>query len=768
MEDNERSPPVSGESTTTHTPTDTDNTVTSVDSGKTIDENTVTMDCLDFKVPGSMPVPTTSPLSSEVKLKTKSNSSEEDTEAKENNATVNSSGQDTNSKQKTDTKSNASGFSPAEQLRNAQVTIPYKEPSWSGLCDESYQFEVLKNGSIIDNVDLTKQPFYVFGRLPSCDVTMEHPSLSRYHAVVQFSASDSEKRAKGWYLYDLDSTHGTWINKVKVKPKVYNRVRVGHVVKFGGSSRLHILQGPDDDKEEESDLSVTEIKEQRERQKKEAEVLHQAELIEEETRMQKEKQRLEDKGCTWGIDEDAEEANEDSPFMPSSLIPENEHLYIDDPKKALKGYFEREGYDLPEYQFVECGQGKHKCMVELPVDTPTGEPVVAEVVVSGKRKDAVVACALEACRLLDKYGELRKSKHESHKRKEKNWEDNDFYDSDEDTFLDRTGTIEKKRVQRMKKAGKIEDKAETYDSLMTKHTNVSKEIEEIEAKLEKAKADAAAFDNEEVDALDAYMSAIKSGVMDTKTKMKLKRQLIELKQEEQKLRRLVNLAKPASLPELKKFVPPPPKPVVKAAIPSVGKIHVGPRKHLPVPTQTRTTISKGADEEEEEEEEEESVTSTDCNRNTSMVGGERLQSEEPDSTSGKVKAPAKVPPSVSMESVSSSTVKGPAMPPPPSAPSQSAESVSSSSVKAHGKASPSPAGSGVPDSTEELSQKNVDTKAKKRSSLDDVKVKSKKPKTSGSKQTGGYDDTDPDYAVWMPPQGQSGDGKTHLNAKYGY
>lgn len=48
-------------------------------------------------------------------------------------------------------------------------------------------------------------------------------------------------------------------------------------------------------------MSVTEIKEQRERQKKEAEVLHQAELIEEETRMQKEKQRLEDKGCTWGI-----------------------------------------------------------------------------------------------------------------------------------------------------------------------------------------------------------------------------------------------------------------------------------------------------------------------------------------------------------------------------------------------------------------------------------------------------------------------------------
>jgi len=64
--------------------------------------------------------------------------------------------------------------------------------------------------------------------------------------------------------------------------------------------------------------------------------------------------------------------------------------------------------------------------------------------------------------------------------------------------------------------------------------------------------DAAAMLDEEEDALDAYMSAIKSGMMDTKTKMKLKRQLMELKQEEGKVRRLVNIAKPASLPELKR------------------------------------------------------------------------------------------------------------------------------------------------------------------------------------------------------------------------
>lgn len=56
----------------------------------------------------------------------------------------------------------------------------------------------------------------------------------------------------------------------------------------------------------------------------------------------------------------------------------------------------------------------------------------------------------------------------SRKRKKKNWEDEDYYDSDDDTFLDRTGTVEKKREERMKKAGKIEEHPETFKSLVKK------------------------------------------------------------------------------------------------------------------------------------------------------------------------------------------------------------------------------------------------------------------------------------------------------------
>ena len=47
----------------------------------------------------------------------------------------------------------------------------------------------------------------------------------------------------------------------------------------------------------------------------------------------------------------------------------------------------------------------------------------------GKKKEAVLNCALEACRILDRRGLLRSSEHESRSKKTaKKWEENDYYD----------------------------------------------------------------------------------------------------------------------------------------------------------------------------------------------------------------------------------------------------------------------------------------------------------------------------------------------------
>ena len=55
------------------------------------------------------------------------------------------------------------------------------------------------------------------------------------------------------------------------------------------------------------------------------------------------------------------------------------------------------------------------------------------------------------------------------------------------------------------------------------------------------------------DSLDAFMSSIKSGTVHDKTRRaKLKIQKIELKKEQSRLMKLINIARPATLPEIKR------------------------------------------------------------------------------------------------------------------------------------------------------------------------------------------------------------------------
>lgn len=186
------------------------------------------------------------------------------------------------------------------------------------------------------------------------------------------------------------------------------RIQVGHMLKFGASTRTFLLNGPDEDKEEESELSITELKQKR---------VEELRLREEKEREEKEKERLEiekrekeeeEKGIDWGMGEDADEETDltINPFAETT----NEQLYIDDPKKALRGFFEREGLEL-QYECNEQGFGQFRCKVELPLDDPNGRPIAAEAIVKGKKKEAVVQCALEACRILDRHGVLRQATH---------------------------------------------------------------------------------------------------------------------------------------------------------------------------------------------------------------------------------------------------------------------------------------------------------------------------------------------------------------------
>ncbi|CAH0771971.1 unnamed protein product [Bemisia tabaci] len=430
--------------------------------------------------------------------------------------------------------------------------IPYKEPSWGGMPPQEYFLEELKSGVIVRTIPLHTRSFHCFGRLDGCHVSMAHPTISRYHAVLQYrSTFSADDESRGFYLFDLGSTHGTFLNKNRLKPESFTRVQVGHMIKLGCSTRMFILQGPEEDQEEESELSITEMKEKRRLEK-----------LEEEQRKEEEERKKAEEGINWGMDDDAEEETDltENPYA----VTTNEELYIDDPKKTLRGWFEREGEEL-NYECEEKGFGHFVCRVELPIDSSSGQPHVAEANVKGKKKEAVVQCALEACRILDRLGLLRQSSHESKQRKQKDWEADDYYDSDEDSFFDRTGELETKRQQRMKQMGKVEETIETYETLVEKHKNVVELLKEAEQKLTTMTSITQRSDTDDpdsgVDALDSYMSNLKEQNFDKLERKRTRVEIEKLKQQEAKLRSLVNFTKPPSLPEVKKpeSLPPPVK-----------------------------------------------------------------------------------------------------------------------------------------------------------------------------------------------------------------
>jgi hypothetical protein len=75
--------------------------------------------------------------------------------------------------------------------------------------------------------------------------------------------------------------------------------KVGHILKLGLSTRLFLLQGPEEDMEEESELTVTQLKEKRQLElaAKELEELEYQQLEEERLKLE------EEQGIDWGMGE---------------------------------------------------------------------------------------------------------------------------------------------------------------------------------------------------------------------------------------------------------------------------------------------------------------------------------------------------------------------------------------------------------------------------------------------------------------------------------
>nr|XP_020470200.1 kanadaptin [Monopterus albus] len=652
--------------------------------------------------------------------------------------------------------------------------LPYTEPPWGGSApDVPYALEILKNGTIVDKVLLAHKSYFVVGRLPVCDVSLEHPSISRYHAVIQYRGQAEEGQSvgekRGFYLHDLGSTHGTLVNKNKIPPKSYIRIRVGHVLKFGGSTRLFILQGPEFDKEEESELTVTELRERMCKQKAILERRMMGDSSDDEKEGVGEagsRVSNEDLGCSWGMAEEAvpeEDENEENPFS-TEFHEDQEAAYLKDPKKALQGFYDREGEEL-EFEYEDKSHGTWLCRIKLPVDNAMGQQLVAEVTHMGKKKEAAIQCCLEACRMLEARGLLRQEA-VSRKRKKKNWEDEDYYDSDDDTFLDRTGTVERKRQERMKKAGKTEERPETYDSLVAKLSEVEKELADTQKKLSAVQGDSSGSSTE--DPLDAFMTAVRSqAAIDAVERRKLHVHVADLSKDVQRLRKLLELTRPAQMPPLLQSSEPE-KP--KKALPLFGAIKGGSkfklktgtigklppkRPSLPAELFNMKELPPGGEEEEEEEEEKEAEKKEDCDdKQCARIAESNAESAEPSTSmseeSTPLGQPAEQPVQCHKLKEQSHTQSG----------SEESEAVELLPQHRSNKA----LGPSRPESRAEGEGKAA-TESRPRKNVKQRVMGPSKPPVQLSAQ---YPEDDPDYSMWVPPTGQTGDGRTHLNDKYGY
>lgn len=165
------------------------------------------------------------------------------------------------------------------------------------------------------SIPLNKATHFVGRNADVCDIVAEHPSLSRQHAVLQFGQNNS------LFVMDLGSAQGTKVNKKPIAPNEFVLIHVGDILSFAASTRLYIVNGPEELRPEEYDsANVQAFRASLVQRSERAASRKQMHLDEDEN-----EHASRNEGASWGFREDA--INED----------------------AGKGEDEDENADLPDY-----------------------------------------------------------------------------------------------------------------------------------------------------------------------------------------------------------------------------------------------------------------------------------------------------------------------------------------------------------------------------------------------------------------------------------
>ena len=95
-------------------------------------------------------------------------------------------------------------------------------------------FGYLKSEELIYKLN---QESNIIGRDTDSTIVLNHPSISKKHARIDFDI-----QTNNGFLIDLNSTHGTFINNMKLNPNESIRLNSGDVISFGQSDEKYIYQ----------------------------------------------------------------------------------------------------------------------------------------------------------------------------------------------------------------------------------------------------------------------------------------------------------------------------------------------------------------------------------------------------------------------------------------------------------------------------------------------------------------------------------------------
>ncbi|XP_019195353.1 PREDICTED: kanadaptin [Ipomoea nil] len=450
-----------------------------------------------------------------------------------------------------------------KQERRSKAEVPYTIPTWSEPPCHKYYIEILKDGSIIDQFDVNKKGAYMFGHVDLCDFVLEHPTISRFHAVLQFKSNGDA------YIYDLGSTHGTFINKNQVNKRTFVELHVGDVIRFGQSSRLYIFQGPNDLMPPETDLKNI----------RRAKIRADMQDMEESLLRAKLEASLAD-GVSWGMREDAIEVDEDE---------------VDEITwQTYKGQLTEKQEKTRDKVIKRLEKIAH---MKKEIDAIRAKDIAQGGLTQGQqtqiaRNEQRISQIMEELENLEET--LNESIRESlgaragrmsHGKKKRVDEEEEEYSSGEDEFYDRTQKPAKQK-------GGENQSVETADSLLDKKDAIVKEMEDKRQLLLSEDKTGPVNENlEAADELDVFMSGLSSQLVHEKED-RLRKELSSLQSELDRILYLLKIADPTGEAARKREM--------KLQEPKVTKILTSDAPQLPVKHNQRCGAEKYASAKKED------------------------------------------------------------------------------------------------------------------------------------------------------------------------